>query len=524
MSTVVIGSGPNGLAAAFYLARAGLRPIVLEQSEQVGGGAVTREVEGGFRYPALSHEILLHERIVRDMNLREHGLELLTTDVELCAPSEHGTPIVLYADPARTAHALAAVNSHDARAWPVFHSALERVATVVARLLESPPPDIDRPGVRDILRLLGTGHRFRSLGKRDAHQMLRWLSMPVADLTGEWFENDLLKAMVAGAGVSGTMLAPRSAGSSLVLLLRRAHRVLAGGRTLVARGGPGALIAAMAAAARQAGADIRTGVRVERILTRDGAVAGVATATGELAARTVCSTADPKTTMVSLVDAMNLPPEVRSRFANYRGMGTLAKVNLALAGLPAFAGMGSDPALLSGRIHIGPRLDYLERAFDHVKYGEMSEMPWLDMAIPSVLDPSLAPRGAHVASIYVHCVPYRLKDASWDAAARERVLRHTLAVLERYAPGVSKLVVASEVIGPVDLESRLGLAGGQIFHGELAPDQLFAMRPVIGFGRYRSPITGLYLCGAGTHPGGFLTGASGRLGASEVLSHNSSRR
>jgi phytoene dehydrogenase-like protein len=516
MNPLIIGAGPNGLAAAFYLAKAGMAPLVLERSGQVGGGAITREIAPGFSGPALSHEVLVHERIVREMNLAAHGLELLTSDVDLCAPSPDGPAIVIHGDPSRSARSLEAVSQKDARSWPGFCAAIDRVASVLGPVLESPPPDIDRPAFRDLLKLLGVGRKFRALGSRDAHRLLRWLPMPVSDFVGEWFESDRLKAAVAGAGVSGTMLGPKSAGSSLMLLLRETHRRLAGGRVLRVRGGPGALSRAMASAARAGGAEIRERTAVDAILLRNGAVAGVVAAGREIAARTVVSGVDPKTTLLTLVDPQELEPDVLVKTRNYRAAGTLAKVNLALSALPQFAGIG-DPGALAGRIHIGPGLDYLERAFDHVKYGEMSAEPWLDVTLPSVVDASLAPPGAHVASIYVHCAPYRLENAGWDAAARELLLRRTLNVLERHAPGVSRLVVAAEVISPSDLETVHGLAGGHIFHGEMAPDQLFAMRPLLGFGRYRSPVRGLYLCGAGTHPGGFLTATSGRLCAEEIV-------
>jgi phytoene dehydrogenase-like protein len=522
MSTVIIGSGPNGLAAAYYLAKAGLKPLVLERSARVGGGAITREIEPGFHCPALSHEVLLHKRIVREMKLRKHGLELVTGDVDTCAVSPDKPAVTLYTDPARCAQGLRNVNAHDARTWQGFRTAIARAAAVLAPVLGAPPPDIDDPGARDLFRLLNTGRRFRALGTHRAHRLLRWLPMPVADLLDEWFEDDLLKAAVAGPGVSGTMLGPRSAGSALVLLLREAHRRLAGGHALHVRGGPGALTGAMAAAARAAGADIREQTAVERILIRDGRVAGVIAAGREIPATTVVSAVDPRTTMLALVDPQDVAPDVLVKFRNYRASGTVAKVNLALTELPKFSGVVGGQKLLSGHVHVGPGLDYLERAFDHAKYGELSNEPWLDITIPSLLDPSLAPPGAHVASIYVHCAPHRLKEGEANGL-RERVLHRTLTILERHAPGISPTVVASEVISPADLELEYGLAGGQMFHGELAPDQLYAMRPVIGYGRYAGPVRGLYFCGGGTHPGGFLTGASGRLGAAEILKSNDRR-
>ncbi len=516
MNIAVIGGGHNGLAAAFYLAKAGAKPVVFERREQVGGGAITAEVHPGFQCPTLSHEILMHEQVVRDMDLRTHGVELLDQDVDAYAPAWNGPPILLYRNSERSAQSLRGVHERDAEAWPAYRAAITRAASALAPVFASAPPSIDAPGARDLLELLNTGRRFRALGRRDGFRLLRWLTMPVADFAHEWFENDLLRATVAATGLSGTMLGPRSAGSTLVLLLREVHQQLAGGSALRARGGPGAMTGAMAAAARGAGAEIQTGTPVERIIVRQGEVAGIVAGGREHAMNCVVSAIDPKTTLLRLIDPLDMDPDIAQKVRNYRAAGTVAKVNLALASLPRFDSASNDPTKLAGRIHIGPELDYLERAFDHAKYGERSTKPWLEMTIPSILDSRLSPAGAHVASIYAHYAPYRLRQGEWTAQ-RESLLRDVLEVLEQYAPGLSSLVVGAEVITPEDLETVYGFAGGHVFHGELSPDQLFAMRPVIGFGKYDSPIRGLHLCGAGTHPGGFLTGASGRLGASEII-------
>jgi phytoene dehydrogenase-like protein len=318
------------------------------------------------------------------------------------------------------------------------------------------------------------------------------------------------------------VLAPRSAGGTLALLLRLAHRHLAGGRPLIARGGPGACTRAMAAAARAAGAEIRTSTKVERILTRAGRVAGVIANGQEVTGTLVVSALDPKTTFLSLIEEQALPADFHQRLRNYRSAGTLAKINLALNGLPPFA-LADGPAgrqpfddALTGRVHLGDGLDDLERAFDHIKYGEMSEQPWLDLSLPSVLDPALAPRGCHVASIYVHNAPERLRSTEW-AAGRDLLLNRTLSALERVAPGIRSRVVAALVLTPADLAVEPGIWGGHIFHGELAPDQLMGLRPTIDAGTYRMPLDGLYLCGAGTHPGGFASGASGRLAVRQML-------
>ena len=513
--TIIIGGGHNGLAAAFYLAEAGLKPLVLESRPTIGGGAITSEIHPGFHGPRLSHEVLLQDQIVRDMALVRHGAEFLDTSARVCAIATDGRSLVLRNNAQLTAEGLRRWSSRDADAYPKFCDAIDDVASVLASTFGSPPPDLDAPRAGDIWNLLKTGRAFRLLDRRDEHRLLRWLSMPVADLAHEWFETDVLRAAIAARGVSGTMLGPRSAGSALVLLLREAHRRLAGGRDVRARGGPGAVTKAMAAAASAAGAELRTETPVERIVVKDGRAVAVVAGGREIEASTILSCADPKTTFLDLVDPIDLAPDFVAQMRNYRAAGTVAKVNLALSALPSFGGV-SDPSLIAGRVHLGPTLEYLERAFDHAKYGEFSASPWLDITIPSILDPSLAPAGAHVASVYAHYAPYALRGSDWTSS-KSGLLTAVLDVLDAHAPGIRSLVVAAELITPAELRTDYGLWGGHIFHGELSPDQLYAMRPLLGIGRYETPIQGLYLCGAGTHPGGFMTGASGKLAARCVL-------
>jgi phytoene dehydrogenase-like protein len=508
---VVIGAGHNGLVAAFYLAKRGLKPVVLERRPEVGGGAITVEIHRGFFGPMLSHECRLDQEIVREMQLERHGLELLRADPHLFAPAGDSEPLVLNQVHSGT-NGARGIGTRDIEALGAFRSAISRAASVVGPLFRAVPPDIDDPAARDLLNLLKAGKRFRDLGKRDGYRLLRWLSMPVSDLVDEWFDSSLLRAAIAAPALSGTMLGPRSAGSGLTLLLREAHEQLAGGPMYV-RGGPGALTRALAAAARDAGAEIRTAAGVDQILVDNERVRGVVSAGREIPATLVVSAVDPRTTFLSLTNPADLTPDFNAKIRNYRSAGTVAKINLALAALPSF---GVSDNVLSGRIHIGPDIDYLERAFDHAKYGELSAEPWLDVRIPSILQPNLAPAGAHVASIYVHYAPRRLRTSDWERSSGP-LLDRTLNVLERYAPGLRLQIVEAQVITPADLERDHGFHGGHIFHGELTLDQLFTMRPLLGFARYRSPIAGLYLCGAGTHPGGFMSGTSGRLAVREIV-------
>ncbi len=511
---IIVGGGHNGLTAAFYLAKAGLRPLVIERRDVVGGGAMTSELHPGFRCPTLTHSTgLLWSEVARDMDLARHGVEFLASEAQVFAPGGDGRALVLYNDVGRSAESIRGFSAKDADAYPAYRDAVSRISSVISSMFGITPPSIDGPTAGDAWNLLRTGRKFRALGKKDGYRLLRWGPMPVADLMHEWFETELLSASIAAAGVSGTMLGPWSAGSAMVLLLREAHRRMAVGAQV--RGGPGVLTHAMAAAAEAAGATIRTGATVQHIVVRNERVAGVALSTGEeIPARAVLSAADPKTTFLKLIDPVDLAPDFVTKIRNYRSHGTVAKVNLALSGLPSFTG-SQGPDALSGRIHIGPELDYLERAFDHAKYGEFSAEPWLDVSIPSILDPGLAPSGAHVMSVYVHVAPFALRGTTWDAS-RGALQQAVFRTLDRHAPGIERQIVAAQVITPAELERDHGFFGGHIFHGELALDQLFTMRPVLGAGRYRGPIAGLYLCSAGTHPGGFLTGACGRNAAREV--------
>jgi phytoene dehydrogenase-like protein len=512
VTIVIIGGGHNGLAAAFYLAKAGLKPIVLEARATCGGGAITEELAPGFLCPVLSHHTPLASSLARDMDLGRYGLQTLRSDVDTFAPAADGAPLVTYHEIPKAAHSIGRNSASDATIYPAYRTVIGQVAGVVASLLQSPAPDIDRPGLHDVWNLLQTGRRFRALDRRTRYRLLRWGPMPVADLAREWFQSELLCASIAGPAVSGTMLAPRSAGSGLVLLLHEAVRQLAGG-SWKARGGPGAVTQAMAAAARAAGADIRTSTRVDHIVVSDDRVRAVIIGKQRLAADAVVSAVDPKTTFLRLMDPSDLPPDFLAKIRNYRAAGTVAKVNLALSALPDF---GVPPETLGGRIHIGPHLDYLEHAFDHAKYGEMSAKPWLDVAIPSVLDPGLAPAGAHVMSIYVHYAPHRLRGGDWGAA-RQPLLRTVIDTLEQYAPNLGTSVTGAQVITPADLETEYGLSGGHFFHGELALDQIVTMRPLLGYARYAGPVRGLYMCSAGTHPGGFMTGLSGKLAARDIV-------
>lgn len=520
---VLVGGGHNALVAAFYLAKAGFKPLVLERREQPGGAAVTEEFYPGFRVSSLAHTAgPLRADVAHDMQVEKFDCSMIHPDPRVFAPAPDGRAILFYNDHAKTAGGIARISAKDAAKYTEFASGLAEVAEVLAQLTRITPPAIDHPSPEDLWNLLKAGRNIRALGKKRMFDLLRWGPMAVADFVSEFFETELLRSTIAARGIFGAALGPWSAGSTAVLLLRAAADPHPAGAASFSRGGLGSLTRALAESARKAGAEIRTNAEVAHIRSKDGAVTGVVLASGEeIACDAVVSGVDPKRTFFQLVDPAQLDPAFVLRIKNLRAAGTVAKVHLALGDVPAFPALagviGPDGFRqgLSGRIHIGPELDYLERAFDASKYGEFSAHPWLDVTIPTLSDPTLAPDGKHVLSACVQFAPFRLRNGDWTSQ-RDALGKAVLETLETYSPGLSHLVEAMQVITPQDLESTYGLTGGHIFHGELALDQLFTMRPVLDWARYRSPLRGLYLCGSGTHPGNGLTGASGANAAREI--------
>lgn len=518
---VIIGGGHNALVAAFYLAQKGLKPLVLERRAVVGGAAVTEEFYPGFRCSTVAHAGGPPlSSIVRDMQLAKHGLEKLESPVRLFAPSLDGGALVLDTDPKAAAKRIAGFSQKDAAKYLELHTALEETAAILGEVMSMTPPSIDQPSAEDVWKLLKTGRKLRGLGKKRMMRLLRWGPMAVADFVAEFFETDLLRAAVAARGIFGAAMGPWSAGSTALLLLRAASDPHPVGNSAYPRGGMGALTAAMASAAKQAGAEIRTDAEVERIIVKNGAATGVVLRGGEeIPAKRVVSGADPRQTFLGLLDPVHLPPSFVVKMQHYRSNGTAAKLNLALDALPAFSALkqSSDgTAALAGRIHIGPGIDYLERAFDDSKYGEFSRAPYLDISIPSILDTSLAPVGKHVMSIHMQFAPYNLKRGDWTQQ-RDALADAIVKTLADYAPDLPGKILARQILTPKDLEETYGLTGGHPFHGELSLDQIFTMRPLLGWARYRTPVKGLYLCGSGTHPGNGLTGASGANAAREIL-------
>jgi phytoene dehydrogenase-like protein len=516
---IIIGAGHNGLVAACYLAKSGLKCLMIERRERVGGGAITEEIHPGFLCSTLAHTTgPFSQKIAADLNLAQHGLEFTNQAARLTVLNPVGLAPTIYNDAGRTAESLKQISATDAQNYRDFASSFERIGRMLAPVLSMTPPTIEKPAPGELWNLGKLGLSFRGLGKQDAFRLLRWGPMAVADLAAEWFETESLRAAVAARGIYGAFAGPWSAGTSTGLLLQAARDGQAIANSQSFKGGLGALTQALAKTALNSGVEIRTGVEVAGINTNGKQTTTVVLANGdELSARAIVSNADPRTTFLKLVDPIDLDPNFLLKSQNYRAAGCVAKINLALSALPTFNGIEIDEVeRLSGRIQVGHEIDYLERAFDAAKYGDYSPQPYLDITIPSLNDPSLAPSGAHVMSVHVQYAPYKLKQGDWNSR-REEFGDAIVDVLSLYAPNLKVLIVQRQVITPWDLEQNHGLAGGHIFHGEQSLDQFFMFRPIIGWAQYRTPIKGLYLCGAGTHPGGEITGQCGANAAREVI-------
>lgn len=511
---VVVGAGHNGLVSAAYLARAGLHVLVLERAEEVGGAARTTEIAPGYRVPALLHTVDgLRRSVIRDLGLDREGLRVLRPEIPAYLPDPEGRGVALHHDPVRTADELKSRSPQDAEAYPLFDRRIRSVASFLAHVAVATPPEIEHPSLRDALSGLRLGRALRRLGPRAGREVLRVLPMAAADLVGDALETDLLRALVASRGVALTAMGPWTAGSAAVLLMRSAGGGGAAGSTAYAEGGPGAVARALERAARRFGAEVRAGAEVVAVTTRHDRATGVVLASGEeVAARVVVSGADPKRT-IGLIDPEVLGPTLLWRARNLRTPGAVAKVNLAVESLPDIP----DPALLTGRIEVASGVNHLERAADDHKYGRISADPWLEVTIPSLTDPTLAPEGGHVVSAFVHTATASPREGDWDRSTRERVGDASLRALERVLPGVTERMVARQVLAPPDIETEFGMTEGCILHAEPGLDQFFAWRPLLGHARYRFAIPALYLAGSGAHPGGEITGAPGANAAREVL-------
>ena len=514
---VVLGGGIESLVAAGYLGKAGLDVLVVDGAETVGGTLVTTEAVPGFRFDScLDSPGYLSPEIVADLALAHHGLKYSLGDPLVAAPRPGRPALRLSADPEATANSLRQVSPGDGEQWQAFSDRIASLAGLLADMYRRPPPRPGESGVGDLTTILRLAARARGLGRVELMEFLRTFPMPVADLLDDWFEDDLLKGALGVVAVRHLALGPRSSGTAFGLLHQQVGApAVPRGRPIIS-GGVGHLAWALEVSARERGVEFRTGTAVSQIGVGEDGVTGVVLDSGEeVSARAVMSGYDVRRTFFDLVDPVRLDPEFVAMAARIRYRGVAAKVNLALGELPDFTGL--DAADLRGTVMLCPSLSHLERAYDHTKYGEVSDHPALEVVVPSVSDPTLAPEGAHVLSAWLHFAPFHRRDGSWSDSEREALGDLALSTLQDAAPNIANAVVGREVLTPLDLQTRFGLTEGQVFQGEVTLDQILFMRPIPGWSHYRTPVSGLYMCGCATHPGGGITGQSGRLAARQLV-------
>jgi len=517
---IVIGGGHNGLVHAAYLARAGKKVLVLERRHVVGGAAVTEEIIPGFKFSVCSYLVsLLRPEIIRELDLPRHGLEILPLDGTF-TPMPNGDYLWRVDDHAATHREIARHSQSDAESYEKFGEMMVRMCRFVKPLLSMAPPDPTTLKPRDLLKLFSLGRRFSRLSSEDRYNLVRLMTTSALDLLDPWFESDVLKATLSASGIIGTFLGVGSPGTAYVLLHHYMGEIEGEFRAWgLPRGGTGAVSNAIADAARERGVEIKTQVAVGQILVRDGKAVGVATTNGdEYYASVVSSSVDPNLTFLKMIEPKHLSEEFRGEVKRYKFRGSSGKVNLALDGLPNFTCLPGEGRHLRGAISISPSVDYLERAYDDAKYGNYSRRPYIDIVIPSLTDPAVAPAGKHVMSCFVQYAPYKLKEGSWDEK-REAFGDNVIETIAEFAPNLKDIIVGRQVVTPLDLEREWGLTEGNIFQGELSLGQLFFLRPLPGWAQYRTPISNLWMCGSATHPGGGIMGAPGRLAALEVLKH-----
>ena len=518
---IVIGGGHNGLTCAAYLAKAGRKTLVLERRHVLGGAAVTEELHPGFKYTVCSYVVsLLRPEVIRELELAKHGLHILPLQSAF-APMENGDYLAMYPDEASTREEIRRHSKRDAEVYSKFSQMMYAMAFAVKPILGMVPPDPSRPGLRGLRTLRDLGKHLQGLGKDTFHDLTKIMTMSVADLLDEWFETDIVKALSALNGIIGTKLGPKSPGTAYVLLHHYMGE-LDGAFTAWGwqRGGTGGVSEAIASAARSHGAEIRCEAPVSQVIVRNGRAVGVALDNGdEIYAKTIVSSCDPRVTFRSLIEEKELPPDFVAAIDRFKFRGSSGKVNLALDALPRFTAM-KDPRLMQ-MIEICPSMDYLERAYDDASYGGFSKRPYMDIIVPSTMDPSMAPPGKHVMSIFVQYASYKMPEYGNRDEQRDAFGNAVIDTLTEFAPNLKDIILHKQVLTPWDIEEEFGLSEGNIFQGELTLDQLFFMRPTPGWADYRTPIRGYYQCGSGTHPGGGITCGPGRLGALEVLRNES---
>jgi len=518
--TVVIGGGHNGLVTAAYLARAGRKVLVLERRDLLGGCAVTEEIWPGYRVSTGAYlTSLMQERIVRELDLARFGYQVDAKDPAFFSAFPDSRHFFMWQDRAKTLAEIARFSKRDAAIYPAYEDQLERISQVVEELLLTTPPQFPPAGVGDWIDYLKLAARLRGLSPRDTVALVKIFTQSAAELLDEWFESEQVKVTLATDGVIGANGGPRSPGTAYILLHHcmggvSGHRGLWG----FVRGGMGAVSEAIAASARASGAAIRTNAAVARVTVRGGRAQGVVLENGEeIEAATVASNLDPKITFLRLIEEKHLDGEFVAAIRKFRIEGTSCKINLALNGLPDFTACPGAPGPQhQATMHICPSVEYVERAWDDAKYGRPSERPLLELTVPTMYDPSLAPPGRHIMGIFLQYAPYTLREGTWDEL-REPFGDRVMSLIAEYAPNIRQIVEHRQVLTPLDLERRFGITGGNIFHGEMSLDQMFVMRPVAGWARYRTPVEGLYLCGSGAHPGGGVMGAPGYNCAREML-------
>ena len=515
---IVIGGGHNGLVHAAYLSRAGRRVLVLERRHLVGGAAVTEEIHPGFKYSVCSYVVsLLRPEIIRELDLPRHGLEILPLDGTF-TPMPDGDHLWRVNDHARTRREIARHSKLDAEAYDEYGKSMVDMGRFVKPILAMTPPDPASLDPRGLMDLLLLGRRFQALSDADKYNQVQLMTMSAVDFLDQWFETDVLKATMAASGIIGTFLGVRSPGTAYVLLHHYMGEIDGAFRSWgLSRGGTGAISESIAAAAREAGAEIRTSTAVSKIIVKDDAAVGVVLGNGDyLTGTVITSSVDPHLTFLKMVGAEHLPDEFVEDVRRYKFRGSSGKVNLALDALPDFTARPGPGSHLRGAISISPAVDYMERAYDEAKYGRYSSRPYIDMVIPSLTDPSVAPPGKHVMSCFVQYAPYHLKEGNWDDD-REAFGDTVVDTIAEYAPNIRDVILHRQVLTPLDIEREFGLTEGNIFQGELTLEQLFFLRPAPGWSQYRTPIRNLYMCGSATHPGGGIMGAPGRNAAMRVL-------